>query len=200
MQKNDRENFVLIKKGDSLTNFFIRFFMFLYVLIFAIFYNVFELLTVQNGYHVLSNGEIVFFAFAIWGSILCFFFRFIIFIRVAQDIKNKIYQFIMMASQILCVVVFLICQWFLLDYTKGVVDWNYLRIYLDFELFLLCVVFVQWTTYLACLSWMKFLADKDRIIKFCCAFGFLSGLILTWVFCQEGMRNLKMMMHVILDY
>ena len=193
MQNRNRKNFVFIKTGESLSKFLARFIMFIYVLIFAVIYNVFELLAYQKGYHVLSNGEIIFFAFAILGSILCLFLRFIIFIRIAQDIKNKIYKFIMIASQILCVFVFLICLLFLLYYTKGMVNWHYLRIYVDFELFLLCIVFLQGTTYLACASWMKFFAETDHIIRFCCVLCFVFGLIFTWVFGSGGVEFLESM-------
>lgn len=193
MKNRNRKNFTFIKKGESISKFIARLCMFVYVLMFAFFYNVFELLAYQKGYHVLSNGEIVFFVFAIWGSILCLFLRFIIFIRIAQDIKNKVYKFIMMASQILCVIVFFICLLFLLYYTNGMVNWHYLRIYVDFELLLLCIVFLQGTTYLACASWMKFFADTDRIIRFCCVLCFISGLVLTWVFCRGVILFIKMM-------
>ena len=193
MQNRNHKNFTFIKKGESIYKFIARLFMFVYVLIFAFFYNVYQLLTYQKGYHVLSGGDITFFTFAIGGSSLCLFLRSIIFIRIAQDIKNKVYKFIMMASQILCVVVFFICLSYLLYYTNGIVDWHYLGVYVPFAWALLCIVFLQGTTYLACASWMKFFADTDRIIRFCCVLCFIFGLIFTWVFCRGVILFIQMM-------
>lgn len=136
-------------------NHVIRFFLGLCIAAMWVIYNVYELSVRLKGYQELRIGDILYIIVTVYGGMVCFLARYVLYCMSMKAEKRIAYKILMISLQSICLVPFLYLLSVLYHLTQGKVDWYRLRIYLDFLVALVILVMLQW-----CCFGLSYFFDK----------------------------------------
>lgn len=136
-------------------NHVIRFFLGLCIAAMWVIYNIYELSVRLKGYQELGIGDILYIIVTVYGGMVCFLARYVLYCRSMKTEKRIVYKILIISLQSICLIPFLYLLSILYHLTQGKVDWYRLRVYLDFLIALMILVMLQW-----CCFGLSYFFDK----------------------------------------